>query len=639
MTTYEMIHGVSLFSDFDIDLFKSGHHFKLYEKLGSHPMEVQSTQGVYFSVWAPNAKKVSVIGDFNWWNSESHPLANRWDGSGIWEGFITGIEKGCLYKYKVVSNYYNYSAEKSDPFALLSETPPKTASVVWDLDYKWKEKKWEKSRHDRNSLNSPISIYEMHIGSWKKVTEHGDRSLGYRELSEQICEYVKKLGFTHVEFMPVMEHPFYGSWGYQTTGYFSATSRYGVPQDLMFLIDSLHDEGISVILDWVPSHFPTDEHGLGFFDGTHLYEHSDPMKGFHPDWKSYIFNYDRNEVRSFLISSAHFWFDRYHIDGLRVDGVASMLYLDYSREQGKWIANEYGGRENLGAISLLKELNESIYNDFPHAQVYAEESTAWPGVSRPTYSGGLGFGFKWNMGWMHDTLKYFEKDPIYRKYHQNDITFSILYAFTENFVLPLSHDEVVHGKGSLLSKMPGDDWQKFANLRALYAYMWAHPGKKLLFMGGEFGQWEEWNHNTSLDWHLMEFEPHNGITNLISDLNRFYKNESALYEYDLSHEGFEWVDNSDHNSSVLCFLRRNSKNKIILVVCNFTPTPRHQYRIGVPYAGDWKESLNTDSTIYGGSGIGNAGLAVATEMPWHFRPYSICITLPPLSVLYLLHDD
>ena len=638
MKTHEMIHGVSLLSDFDIGLFRSGHHFRLYEKLGSHIMEAHDSWGVYFSVWAPNAKSVSVIGDFNSWNPKSHPLANRWDGSGIWEGFITGLEKGCLYKYKVESNYNNYSAEKSDPFAFLSETPPKTASVVWDLDYKWNEKTWEKIKHNKNSLSSPISIYEMHIGSWKKVPEQADRSLSYRELAEQLCGYVKDLGFTHVEFMPIMEHPFYGSWGYQTTGYFSATGRYGVAQDLMNLINSLHNEGIGVILDWVPSHFPTDEHGLGFFDGTHLYEHSDPKKGFHPDWKSFIFNYDRNEVKSFLISSAHFWLDKYHVDGLRVDGVASMLYLDYSRNKGEWIANEYGGRENLGAISLLKELNESVYKEYPHAQIYAEESTAWPGVSKPTYSGGLGFGFKWNMGWMHDTLKYFEKDPIYRKYHQNDITFSILYAFTENFVLPLSHDEVVHGKGSLLRKMPGDDWQKFANLRALYAYMWAHPGKKLLFMGGEFGQWDEWNHNDSLDWHLMQFEPHSGIAKLFIDLNTFYQNESALYEHDFSHEGFEWIDNSDHNNSVLCFLRRNSKNELILIACNFTPTPRHEYRVGVPYAGVWKESINTDSTIYGGSGIGNADKAETADMPWHFRPYSISITLPPLSVLYLVHE-
>jgi 1,4-alpha-glucan branching enzyme len=640
MINHEINYGLSLFSDFDINLFKSGHHFRLYEKLGSHPSIIDGVEGTYFSVWAPNAQSVSVIGDFNNWNPQTHPLSIRCDGSGIWEGFITGVKKGYLYKYNIESKLNNYSAEKSDPFAFFSEVPPKTASVVWDFEFDWKDKTWLHSRKSKNSLNSPISIYEMHIGSWKKVPEQGHRSLGYKDIAPKLCAHLLELGFTHVEFLPLMEHPFYGSWGYQITGYYSSTSRYGIPEDLMYLINYLHDAGIGVIFDWVPSHFPTDLHGLGFFDGTHLYEHADPRKGFHPDWQSLIFNYDRNEVRSFLISSAHFWLDKYHLDGLRVDGVASMLYLDYSRAEGEWIANEYGGRENLGAISFLKELNESIYKDFPDVQIFAEESTAWPGVSSPTYSGGLGFGFKWNMGWMHDTLQYFSKDPIYRKFHQNDITFSILYAFTENFVLPLSHDEVVHGKGSLLRKMPGDDWQKFANLRALYGYMWAHPGKKLLFMGGEFGQWDEWNHNESLDWHFLDYEEHHsGLLKLINDLNRFYKNESSLHEIDFSHQGFEWIDNTDYESSVMCFLRRNSKNKIVIVVCNFTPTPRFEYKIGVPHSGCWKVSVNTDSEIYGGSGLGNPGMVRASEIPWHFRPYSISITLPPMSVLYFSKED
>jgi 1,4-alpha-glucan branching enzyme len=639
MKNYAIISGISLFSDFDIELFKSGHHFRLYEKLGSHPLVVDGVEGTYFSVWAPNAERVSVIGDFNNWSPQTHSLFNRWDGSGIWEGFINGIGKGNLYKYKIESKYNNYSAEKGDPFAYRAEIPPKTASVVWDFDFKWKDKTWMETRRDKNSLKGPISIYEVHLGSWKKVPSDDYRSLSYRETAPQLCEHIINTGFTHVEFLPLMEHPFYGSWGYQITGYFAPTSRYGNPEDLMYLIDYLHNSGIGVIFDWVPSHFPTDLHGLGYFDGTHLFEHADPKKGFHPDWSSYIFNYDRNEVRSFLISSVLFWLDKYHIDGLRVDGVASMLYLDYSRRHGEWIPNEHGGRENLGAISLLRELNETIYKEYPDAQVFAEESTAWPRVSSPTYLGGLGFGFKWNMGWMHDTLEYFSRDPVYRKYHQNDITFSILYAFTENFVLPLSHDEVVHGKGSLLRKMPGDDWQKFANLRALFGYMWAHPGKKLLFMGSELGQWDEWNHNNSLDWHLLDYDFHSGLKKLITDLNEFYKNEPALHEIDFSHDGFEWIDNNDHSNSVLCFLRKNSQNRNVIVACNFTSVPRFEYRVGIPQPGYWKECINSNSEIYGGSGLVNEGAVNSSGIPCHSRSDSILITLPPLSVLYLCKQD
>ncbi len=635
----EVIQGISLFTDYDIFLFKKGTHFRLYDKLGSHPMTVDGIVGTYFAVWAPNAERVSVIGDFNGWDKEAHLLNLREDDSGIWEGFIPGVEKGTLYKYHIVSKYNNYRVDKRDPFAFYSEVPPKTASVVWDLSYSWGDEEWMKNRYRHNSLESPFSIYEVHIGSWRRVPEEGNRFLTYREIAHYLADYVKQMGFTHVEFLPIMEHPFYGSWGYQTVGYFAPTSRYGTPQDFMYLVDYLHQNGIGVILDWVPSHFPSDEHGLVFFDGTHLYEYADPRKGFHPEWNSYIFNYGRNEVRAFLVSSALFWLHRYHADGLRVDAVASMLYLDYARKEGEWIPNEYGGRENIEAIAFIKEFNEAVYRDYPDVQTIAEESTAWPMVSRPVYVGGLGFGMKWNMGWMHDTLDYFSKDPIYRKYHHNQLTFSIWYAFSENFVLPLSHDEVVYGKGSLLRKMPGDEWQKFANLRLLFGYMYGHPGKKLLFMGGEFAQWNEWYHETSLDWHLTAYPMHSGVQNWVKDLNHFYMSEPAMYELDFSNEGFEWIDFRDWEQSVLSFIRKGkTTDDIVLVVCNFTPVPRYNYRIGVPRSGFWAEVLNSDAKVYGGSGHGNFGGVEATPIPYHERYHSISITLPPLGVLFFKNE-
>jgi 1,4-alpha-glucan branching enzyme len=625
----------SFFTEHDIYLFKEGSHFRLYDKLGSHPTVVDDRQGTYFAVWAPNAERVSVIGEFNGWNQDSNLLDGRWDGSGIWEGFIPGIEKGTVYKYHVASKYNRYSVDKADPFAFYSETPPKTASRVWEMNYEWNDHDWMKNRGKHNALNAPFSIYEVHLGSWRRIPEDGNRYLNYREMAHYLADYVKDMGFTHVEFLPVMEHPFYGSWGYETLGYFSPTSRYGTPEDFMYLVDYLHQNGIGVILDWVPSHFPGDEHGLVYFDGTHLYEHADPKKGFHPEWNSYIFNHGRNEVRAFLISSALFWLDKYHVDGLRVDAVASMLYLDYGRNEGEWIPNQYGGRESIEAISFIKRFNEAVYGEHPGVQTIAEESTAWPMVSRPVYVGGLGFGMKWNMGWMHDTLDYFSMDSIYRKYHQNQLTFSIWYAFYENFVLPLSHDEVVYGKGSLVGKMPGDDWQKMANLRALYGYMYGHPGKKLLFMGGEFGQWNEWYHETSLDWHLLEYPPHQGIQNWVRDLNHFYKTEPALYELDFSIDGFQWIDFRDSEQSIISFIRKARNNDdVILVVCNFTPVPRYNYRVGVPRGGFWREALNSDSKIYGGSGHGNLGGVEATPVPSHQRYYSISLTLPPLGVLF-----
>jgi len=618
----------SPFTDMDIYLFKEGNHFRLYEKLGAHICN----GGVRFAIWAPNAKSVSVIGEFNNWDKKAHLLSPRQDETGIWEGFIEGIDSGTLYKYHIVSNYNNYEVDKGDPYAFYWERPPKTASIVWDLNYEWKDEKWMKERAKRNSFKSPMSIYEVHLGSWRRFPEEGNRFLTYRELASFLPNYAKEMGFTHVEFLPVMEHPFYGSWGYQTLCYFAQPARYGSPQDFMYLIDVLHQNDIGVILDWVPSHFPNDGHGLVFFDGTHLYEHVDPRKGFHPDWKSCIFNYGRNEVRNFLISSALFWLDKYHVDGLRVDAVASMLYLDYSRKDGEWIPNEYGGRENLEAIHFLKRFNEEVYRNYPDVQTIAEESTAWPQVTRPTHLGGLGFGMKWNMGWMHDTLEYFSKDPIFRKYHHNQLTFSIWYAFFENFVLPLSHDEVVHGKGSLIAKMPGDDWQKFANLRALLGYQWLHPGKKLLFMGGELGQWREWNHESSIDWHLLEHPNHEGVRRFVRDLNHLLSSEPALYERDFENTGFEWVDFSDWESSVISFLRK-SEDQTVLVACNFTPIPRYNYRIGVPSGGFWKEILNSDAKEYGGSGHGNFGGLEATPVPIHGRFHSLVMTLPPLSVM------
>lgn len=626
--------GVSLFSDYDIYLFKQGNHFRLFEKLGAHPMTVEGVNGTYFAVWAPNAKRVSVVGDFNYWNTQTHPLFSRWDSSGIWEGFLPGIGLGALYKFNIESNVNGYKANRGDPFALYWEEPPKTSPIVWNLDYEWHDSEWMKNRKKNNALNAPISIYELHIGSWRRKLEDENRWLTYRELGPELADYIKKEGFTHVEFLPVMEHPFYGSWGYQTTGYFAPTSRYGSPQDFMCLVDYLHQQGIGIILDWVPSHFPGDEHGLAYFDGTCVYEHADPKKGFHPDWKSFIFNYGRNEVQAFLLSSAIFWLEKYHADGLRVDAVASMLYLDYSRNEGEWIPNCFGGRENLEAIAFLKRFNEEVYKAFPDVQTIAEESTAWPMVSRPTYVGGLGFGMKWNMGWMHDVTTYMSKNPVYRKYHHGELTFSMLYAFTENYVLPLSHDEVVHGKGSLVNKMPGDDWQRLANLRLILAYEFTHPGKKLLFMGGEFAQWDEWSHDHSLQWHLTEWERHNGIQKLVSDLNTIYKNIPCLHEYDFDPKGFEWIDCNDWENSTLTFIRKGTNpSDIVLVACNFTPVPRQAYRVGVPLAGYWEEILNSDASVYGGSGIGNAGGVSSEEVPWHGKKQSILVIIPPLAVV------
>jgi len=625
---------VTLLSEDDLYLFNEGSHFRLYEKLGAHLIEVDGRAGVYFAVWAPDAEGVFVTGDFNHWDRASHPLHHRGQ-SGIWEGFIPGVGKGGIYKYHIASRYRGYKVDKADPFAYYHETPPKTASIVWDLDYVWGDQGWMGKRRKYNALNAPIAIYEVHLGSWQRVPEENNRFLTYREIAPRLAEYVKKMGFTHIEFLPLMEHPLYGSWGYQTTGYFAPTSRYGTPQDFMYLVDYLHQQDIGVIVDWVPSHFPSDEHGLGFFDGTHLYEHADPRKGFHPDWNSYIFNYGRDEVRNFLISSALFWLDKYHVDGLRVDAVASMLYLDYSRKEGEWIPNKYGGRENLDAIFFLRRLNEEVYKNYPDVQTIAEESTAWPMVSRPTYVGGLGFGIKWDMGWMHDTLQYITKDPVHRKYHHNDLTFRMLYAFTENFVLSLSHDEVVHGKGSLLGKMPGDDWQKFANLRLLLGYMYAQPGKKLLFMGGEFGQWQEWHHDESLDWHLTGYQRHNQVQKWVEDLNRLYRSEPALYELDFEAAGFEWVDADDSEQSVISFIRKGkSAGDIVLAVGNFTPVTRFNYRVGVTRGSLWTEILNSDAQEYGGSGQGNLGGVEATTVPFHGRPYSLTLTLPPLSVVF-----
>jgi 1,4-alpha-glucan branching enzyme len=623
----------------DLYLFNEGTHNRLYEKLGAHPGKDKGKEGTHFAVWAPGVERVFVTGDFNHWAKEGQPLHAR-EQSGIWEGFLPGLTKGDRYKYHVVSRQGGYRVDKADPFGFYHETPPQTASIVWELSYQWQDDRWMDNRRKVNALTSPISIYEVHLGSWRRVPEHNNRPLTYREMVPLLAEYVKSLGFTHVEFLPVTEHPFYGSWGYQTTGYFAPTSRYGSPQDFMYLVDYLHQQDIGVILDWVPSHFPNDEHGLGFFDGTHLYEHADPRQGFHPDWKSFVFNYGRHEVRSFLLSSALFWLDRYHIDGLRVDGVASMLYLDYSRRPGQWVPNRYGGNENLEAIQLLRRFNEDVYKSYPDVQTIAEESTAWPMVSRPTYVGGLGFGMKWDMGWMHDTLKYLSRDPVHRKHHHNEITFRMLYAFTENYVLPLSHDEVVHGKGSLLAKMPGDDWQKFANLRLLFGYMYAQPGKKLLFMGGEFGQWNEWNHEVSLDWHLLNFTPHAGIKLWMENLNRVYRQEPALYEYDCQREGFEWIDCTDSESSVISFLRKGrSPEDMMAIVCNYTPVPRFGYRVGVPFPGYWKELLNSDATAYGGSGLGNFGGVASEAVPWHGRPHSLNLTLPPLAVVFFKHQN
>ena len=628
----------SRFTEFDINLFKAGKHYKLYDKFGSHSCELDAIEGTYFAVWAPNAAMVSVIGNFNGWNRGEHILNSRWDGSGIFEGFIPHVRNGETYKYFIKSNS-GEEFEKGDPYSLYWETPPQTASKVWNTYYEWNDSAWMNSRAIKNSLTSPFSVYEMHMGSWKRDPDNVERFLTYREIAETLPQYLVDAGFTHVEFMPIMEYPYDPSWGYQITGYFAASSKFGTPQDLMFLIETLHKNDIGVILDWVPSHFPADAHGLFRFDGTSLYEHEDPKKGFHPDWKSHIFNYGRNEVRSFLISNALFWLDRYHVDGLRVDAVASMLYLDYSRNEGEWIPNHEGGRENLEAISLFKELNEEIYSSYPSVQTIAEESTAFPGVSRPVYMGGLGFGMKWMMGWMNDTLKYFSNDPFYRRYHQNQITFSTVYAFTENFMLPFSHDEVVHGKKSLVSKMPGDEWQRFANLRLMYSYMFTHPGTKLLFMGGEFGQTSEWNHTQSLDWHLLDYVPHKGMLKAVSDLNKLYKSEPALYEKGFETAGFEWIDGSDAENSVLVYMRKGNKEEDNLIIAaNMTPVPRNGYRIGVPYQGVWKEIFNSDKKDYFGTGLLNADSIDSEPIHYHFRENSINVTIPPLGLVVFKRD-
>jgi 1,4-alpha-glucan branching enzyme len=581
-----------------------------------------------------------VVGDFNGWTPGAHPLQPI-AASGIWTGFVPGVEKGAIYKYYVSSHFDGYNVAKADPFGFMQEVPPQTASRVWDLEYGWNDGDWMENRAQRNSLEAPISIYEVHAGSWRRNPADGYRSLTYRELAHELADYVREMGFTHVELLPVMEHPFFGSWGYQTTGYFAPTSRFGTPQDFMYLVDVLHQNGIGVILDWVPSHFPTDEHGLGYFDGTHLFEHSDPRQGYHPDWSSSIFNYGRNEVRAFLISSAMFWLEKYHIDALRVDAVASMLYLDYSRKAGEWIPNRFGGRDNIDALEFLRQLNEAVYGSFPGTQTIAEESTAWPMVSRPTYVGGLGFGMKWDMGWMHDTLKYMSHEPVYRKFHHHELTFRGIYAFTENFVLPLSHDEVVHGKGSLLGKMPGDEWQKFANLRLLFSYMYATPGKKLLFMGAEIAQGREWNHDASLDWDLLQYPLHLGVQRLMKDLNALYREHPALSQLDSDPAGFEWLDANDSQQSVLSFVRHaRERDHAILALFNFTPVVRHNYRVGAPAGGWWSEIFNSDAAEYGGSGQGNLGGVEAAPVPTHGRRYSLNVTLPPLGcVLFKAREE
>jgi 1,4-alpha-glucan branching enzyme len=625
----------SLFTEFDINLFKSGKHYRLYEKFGAHPAEVDGVKGIYFAVWAPSAQHVYVIGEFNFWDSKDHLLNVRWDDSGIWEGFIPGLEMGVQYKYKIHSNNNGVITEKADPYAFSCEHPPRTASVAYDIEnYDWKDKDWLSYRKDKNGLDKPYAVLEVHLGSWMYNVEE-DRPLTYIELADKLVSYLKDMEFTHVEFMPIMEYPYDPSWGYQLVGYFAPTSRFGTPKDFMFLVDKLHQSDIGVILDWVPSHFPSDDHGLGFFDGSHLYEHPDRKKGYHQDWKSLIFNYGRNEIRSFLISNAIFWLDKYHIDGLRVDAVASMLYLDYSREDGEWEPNMYGGRENLDAVSFLKDFNTEVYASFEGVQTIAEESTAFPMVTKPENLGGLGFGMKWMMGWMHDTLEYFSEDPINRQYHHNKITFSLAYAFTENFMLPLSHDEVVYGKHSIVGRMPGDKWQKLANLRLLYGYMYAHPGANLMFMGSEFGQEGEWDFQKSLDWDLLEDPKHAKMKDFVKALNKLYKKTPALYEKSFGIEGFEWINYENHEDSIISFIRKghDEKNDII-IVCNFTPVVREDHLLGVHKPGNLVEILNSDAKKFGGSGVTNAKKIKIRKEPWNFKSNSAKITLPPLGITF-----
>ncbi len=616
----------------DVYLFREGTHGSLFAVMGC----LLGAEGATFRVWAPNASRVSVIGEWNGWKPDVDPLASRSDGSGIWEGSAKAVRRGQAYKFRIVASDQKRTFDKADPFALYAEVPPLTASRAWTLDYEWGDDEWMGARGRFNALDAPMSIYELHLGSWRR--EDPQRLPTYRGIAEELADYVSGQGFTHVELLPLTEHPFYGSWGYQTTGYFAATARYGEPQDLMYLIDVLHQRGVGVILDWVPSHFPDDPHGLATFDGTHLYEHADPRQGFHPEWKSMIFNYQRNEVRAFLISSAMFWLAKFHIDGLRVDAVASMLYLDYGRKQGEWVPNVHGGRENLGAIQFLRQLNELAYSEHPDVQVIAEESTAWPMVSRPLYVGGLGFGMKWNMGWMHDTLDYMRQESIYRKYHHDRLTFSIWYAFSENFVLPLSHDEVVYGKGSIFGKMPGDRWQKFANLRTMYGYMWGHPGKKLLFMGSEFAQLREWTHEGQLDWASLADPANAGVQRWVSDLNALLRAQPALHKVDFETAGFEWVDARDADASVITFFRKSRAGSPVLVVCNFTPVPRTNYVVGVPVGGHWRELLNSDAELYGGSGMGNFGGVDAAPTAAHGRFHSLLLTLPPLATMFFAPD-
>jgi 1,4-alpha-glucan branching enzyme len=619
-------------TDFDMHLWAEGSHFRAYDKLGAHLVVRNGVAGTQFAVWAPNARDVAVVGDFNSWRAGEDPLYPV-GSTGIWAGFVPGVGAGAIYKYAVHSHNRGYRVEKADPYAFQSEVRPRTGSVVADLGgYDWADRDWMARRSQAHATDAPMAIYEVHLGSWRRG--ENNRWLSYRELADQLAEYVAHLGYTHVELLPVSEHPFDGSWGYQTVGYFAPTSRFGDPHDFMYFVDTLHKRGIGVILDWVPAHFPRDEHGLGYFDGTHLYEHADPRLGAHQDWGTLIYNYGRNEVSNFLISNALFWLDKYHIDGLRVDAVASMLYLDYSRKEGEWLPNKFGGRENLDAIAFVKRFNETVYGEYPDVVTLAEESTAWGGVSKPTYLGGLGFGYKWDMGWMHDTLDYFSKDPVYRKFHHDRLTFRMLYAWTENFVLPLSHDEVVHGKASLLSKMPGDLWQKFANLRLLYGYMYAQPGKKLLFQGGEIGQWDEWDHDTSVDWHLLQWPTHQGLQRWVRDLNTLYRGERALHQLDCDSHGFEWVDCCDWESSTVSLIRKaKDPEDVILFVCNFTPVPRQSYRVGVPFGGHWDEVLNSDADLYGGSGVGNYGGRTAEALRHHGRDHRLTITLPPLGMV------
>jgi len=625
-------------TDFDVYLWSEGTHYRAYEKLGAHLTERHGVAGTHFAVWAPDAGAVSVVGDFNGWRPGANPM-NSVKSSGIWECFIPAVGQGAVYKYAITSRVHDYWVEKADPYGFAAEIRPRTASKVWDLSgHEWGDREWMTRRGRAQALDAPMAIYEVHFGSWRRVPEQDNRWLTYREMAPLLADYVHDMGYTHVEFLPLTEHPLDASWGYQTVGYYAPTSRFGTPQDLMFLIDTLHQRGIGVILDWVPAHFPRDQHGLGYFDGTHLYEHADPRLGAHPDWGTFIYNYGRKEISNFLISNALFWLDKYHIDGLRLDAVASMIYLDYSRKEGEWTPNEYGGRENLQALSFLRRLNERVYGDYPDIVTFAEESTAWPQVSRPVYLGGLGFGYKWDMGWMHDTLDYMARDPVHRKYHYNKLTFRMLYAFAENYVLPLSHDEVVHGKQSLLSKMPGDEWQKFANLRILYGYMYAQPGKKLLFMGCEFGQWHEWNFDTSLDWHLLGHPLHHGLQRWVRDLNTFYRGEPAMHVLDCDPAGFEWIDCCDAETSVVSLLRKSrAADDTIAIVCNYTPVPRHNYQIGVPQGGHWQEVLNSDAPLYGGSGQGNFGGVDAAPVPCHGRDYMLTITVPPLGMVAFKH--